>query len=343
MKKERDEQKLEQLRQLEEEELQIQVRKQELLQLKQELQSDTTTQQEYMDDGKIDRTRRKKTPVPQQTQKSKASIFRSRLSRIPSHHRLKLRSPSRSIPRRPSITDAHAFYNNNSSNHHPSSPSSTPHLLQNSNTHRPLHHTRSTSTSAISLVSIASQQQQQVNATTDSDSIVVNGKVFKCKRRGSMLDKNNNNNTNNVEGYNPSTTTIDRNSSLYEKVILGGSGEIDNALEFCNSIDSKSGGAGTTSAAGLTTCTTATVTTTTSGNDSGTGEQEEPSVGYASSSIVASTSSGTVDGKQRLRRKKRRAMKEEFKYLMGKMVPGPLRALTRKRSYGLEKISGCLA
>jgi len=65
----------------------------------------------------------------------------------------------------------------------------------------------------------------------------------------------------------------------------------------------------------------------------------------SSTNGITSASSGTTARGKR-RRMKRRSMKDELKYLVGKIVPSPLRglkgALTRQKSVDLERSKGCL-
>lgn len=67
---------------------------------------------------------------------------------------------------------------------------------------------------------------------------------------------------------------------------------------------------------------------------------------YTRIGIVSVSSSNTTLGKSSRSSRRRRAVKDEIKYLVGKMVPVPLRRiglLTRTKSYDLTRSNGCLA
>jgi len=240
-------------------------------------------------------------------------------NRIPRFRRpLPLVTRSRTMPININLDNT----SNNSDHHyHPSSPASTPHISMQNNHHR-----------SVSAPSVTSFNTIANNSYGD-DSIVVNGKLIKCKRRGSVTS------TNNTQYQ----TTVDANGC-----ISVGGGSYNN-----NSVYEK---------AILARDTSNRTTITNSGFDSG----DVPSLGHESSttnnhphtiSMSTSTSACTSNRTNttntttttKRRRRKRRAMKEEFKFIMGKMVPGPLKKLSKsvlpkRRNLNLSKSkSGCLA
>lgn len=78
--------------------------------------------------------------------------------------------------------------------------------------------------------------------------------------------------------------------------------------------------------------------------DDATSRSTSRSCGVTESSMngITSTSSGTTTQRKR----RRRRAKDEFKYFVGKLVPGPVKVmkavLTKKKTYDLERSSGCL-